>query len=501
MISQSAAASSVASTGSNFSWGSDDTSTLQSVATQVVSNAAAPTSVVLPCGATTIRGYFIRRGIASVNTTQAFPIGVSGCASEGTVIVMTPDSSCPSKTDAPGCFFSDNYIGGNSYSQLGMGDRLSNLLITGLGFDNFVGSSFANNQAVIYIAGYSELDNVWVNGFAWDQSATPSNVTYGIQTYYTDGNLVWGGGVLINSGSWLGGDWACAFGGGGYTPTIAYGGYCGGTEFDAVVLSGANTVQLNDMVLVNGDYTAGGYNQCAALYASSSAPSTGLSAFTGSFSDNGSLMYGAAYIYGGTLRFTNDLLTSNTFGPACSQPRSIYIDGSAATVYAQNANFGPGNPSATTILAGTLYDLGGNAIGPLSLTGGQIIADGHSLFGGCTGAASPSATLGLFGTGPNVTATTCTSTTIGTGILMNGTRTLRNLVVNASHAGVNSSSGVVTVLRNGSSTAITCTLGTTTLCVDGTHSVTVSPGDLISVEFTTQTSETLAGVQAFVEWN
>lgn len=129
-ISQNAAASSVAGTGSNFSWGHDDTTTLQSVATQVVSTTTAPTSVILPCGATTIRGAFIRRGISSANTTQAFPIGVSGCPSQGTVIVMTPDSSCSSQTDAPGCFFSDNYIGGNSYTQLGMGDRLSNLLIS-----------------------------------------------------------------------------------------------------------------------------------------------------------------------------------------------------------------------------------------------------------------------------------------------------------------------------------------------------------------------------------
>ena len=163
-------------------------------------------------------------------------------------------------------------------------------------------------------------------------------------------------------------------------------------------------------------------------------------------------------------------------------------------------------PTYTDGASGSLlFDLGGNTIGTASGAGmvfaGSLIADGHSLKGTCTGTATSSSTLGLYGTGPNETATACTSTTIGSGLQISGARTLQNLIVTATHAGVNGSSGVVTVLRNGGATTITCTIGTGTRCYDGTHAVAVNDGDLISIQFTTQGSEVLAGVNAIVEWN
>lgn len=149
--------------------------------------------------------------------------------------------------------------------------------------------------------------------------------------------------------------------------------------------------------------------------------------------------------------------------------------------------------------AGTYFDGGNN--GAYTYTGaGVLIADGHSVKGACTGVATASSTLGLFGTGPNETVTTCTSTTIGSGITISGARTLQSLVVTASAGGVNASSGVVTVLKNGSTTTITCTIGTGTSCQDGTHQVAAADGDLISIQFSTQTAETLAGVKAIVQW-
>ena len=118
----------------------------------------------------------------------------------------------------------------------------------------------------------------------------------------------------------------------------------------------------------------------------------------------------------------------------------------------------------------------------------------------CTGTATSSSTLGLYGIGPNETLTTCTSTTIGCGIPMTQARTVSTLQVTATHAGVNASSGVVTVLKNGSATTIRCTIGTGTSCNDFTHTVSFSAGDLLSIQFTTQASEVLAGVQAQVIW-
>ena len=161
--------------------------------------------------------------------------------------------------------------------------------------------------------------------------------------------------------------------------------------------------------------------------------------------------------------------------------------------------------SATNLggsVAGSSFVDGGNTLsGANTLTTLTIVADGHSLKAACTGVATASQTLGLYGTGPNETLTTCTSTTIGSGVPMQGARTALNLIVTATAGGVNASSGVVTVLKNGVATTITCTLGTTTACQDGTHNVSFADGDLISIQFTTQAAETLAGVKAFVEWN
>jgi len=81
---------------------------------------------------------------------------------------------------------------------------------------------------------------------------------------------------------------------------------------------------------------------------------------------------------------------------------------------------------------------------------------------------------------------------------MNRAGTLLNLQVTAGTGGVNASSGAVTVLKNGSATTLTCTVGTGTSCSDATHTAAFATGDVISIQFTTQAAETLAGVKASV---
>jgi hypothetical protein len=120
--------------------------------------------------------------------------------------------------------------------------------------------------------------------------------------------------------------------------------------------------------------------------------------------------------------------------------------------------------------------------------------------GACTGVATAGpTTLGLYGTGPNVTLTTCTSAAIGAGKVMDHAGTAFMLKATATAGGVNASSGVVTVLKNGVATTVTCTIGTGTSCTDYTHTFTFVAGDLISINFTTQAAETLAGVTALVD--
>jgi hypothetical protein len=59
---------------------------------------------------------------------------------------------------------------------------------------------------------------------------------------------------------------------------------------------------------------------------------------------------------------------------------------------------------------------------------------------------------------------------------------------------------MLTVFKNGSSTALTCTIAAgTKTCSDTVHSVSVVPGDQISYQFITATSDTAANVGASVE--
>lgn len=162
-----------------------------------------------------------------------------------------------------------------------------------------------------------------------------------------------------------------------------------------------------------------------------------------------------------------------------------------------------GTTAAVNLTAGTLSIDRNTNIAAGLITGaaaGVIQADGHSLKGTCTGVGTAASTLGLYGTGPNVTLTTCTSTTIGSGVPISVAATALSLRVTATAAGTNASSGVVTVLKNGVATTITCTIGTGTSCLDSTHSVAFADGDLISLQFTTQAADTLAGVKAQILW-
>jgi hypothetical protein len=120
-----------------------------------------------------------------------------------------------------------------------------------------------------------------------------------------------------------------------------------------------------------------------------------------------------------------------------------------------------------------------------------------TLQGACTGTATSSSTLGLYSLG-ELAATTCTSTVVNIGQVMNRAGTLVNLQATAGTGGVNASSGVFTVLKNGSGTTLICTMGTATSCSDITHTFAFAAGDVISIQFTTQAAETLAGVKASV---
>ncbi len=156
-------------------------------------------------------------------------------------------------------------------------------------------------------------------------------------------------------------------------------------------------------------------------------------------------------------------------------------------------------------------DLRGNTIGAL-VDGGtglnKVISgnlpfsttdnSGKSLVAGyCSGTATASSTLGLFPVG--TLTTTCSSNVTSIGAVLPSNAIVRNLYIRAITGGKNASSGVFTVMKNTGATALTCTLGTGTVCSDTTHAASFVAGDVLTIQFTTQGSETLANIQASVE--
>lgn len=117
----------------------------------------------------------------------------------------------------------------------------------------------------------------------------------------------------------------------------------------------------------------------------------------------------------------------------------------------------------------------------------------------CTGVATSSQTRALAGGYGQATNTNCANPpTSGVGMPVTAS-TVKNLYCNAGTGGVNASSGVLTVNKNGNPTTLTITFGTSTAKSDITHSFTTVAGDYLSMTFTTQATETLANVSCSVE--
>jgi hypothetical protein len=151
---------------------------------------------------------------------------------------------------------------------------------------------------------------------------------------------------------------------------------------------------------------------------------------------------------------------------------------------------------------GTMYDLGGNSnlfsgstqAGEL----GTIQADGRSAMFSCTGTANASITNSLYGTGPNVTATTCVgqTATLGAGIPFQQARTIVGVICTSSATTV---SVACKVMVNGSAASTTCTMTAATRCGNFTTTA-VNQGDLLSAEIITGAAETGANIKMQVIW-
>lgn len=164
------------------------------------------------------------------------------------------------------------------------------------------------------------------------------------------------------------------------------------------------------------------------------------------------------------------------------------------------------------ITGGVLTFAGGNGAGtawPFPVSPGIVFAGGtirpyKSVGFTCTGTFTASLTTGgVYGTGTNITSTACNfdaaAGTLGVGIPMDSAGTLGGLSVTCGTGGTNGSDGVFTVMKGGSTTTSTVTVGTSTATqFDGTHNIAYNQGDLISIQVATNAATTLAACHGFI---
>lgn len=231
-------------------------------------------------------------------------------------------------------------------------------------------------------------------------------------------------------------------------------------------------------------FGASGVNECAAVVA-------GFAKASGNFMSPGAelCVTGGHFVISGGSYTHNQGIAGRA---AIKITSSGFVQLSGATVSDAGAGeFAVSEDGTSTVVS----DGTNNFTGLINIAAGGKWIGPDSMNGSCSGTATSSIStgIGLYGLGQTA-ALTCTSTTVNLGVPARKAGTLVALNVSATHAGVSASSGVVTVLKNGGATALTCTIGTGTSCIDNTHSVSVVAGDVVSIQFTTQATEVLAGV-------
>jgi hypothetical protein len=143
----------------------------------------------------------------------------------------------------------------------------------------------------------------------------------------------------------------------------------------------------------------------------------------------------------------------------------------------------------TAVRALTVQD----ASGTVGLTSGT-----QRFVAGCNGTATNGASTDVLAW-PGGATTACTNTNSNLRVTMATGGTARNLAARCNTAGLNGSSGAMTLVKNGSATSLTCTIGTGTNCTDTTHTVSFSANDSMFLQFVSQASETLADCTASFE--
>lgn len=454
------------STHGTMFWGPDDT-------TQIAAGWAAASTgqvcrtLVLPSAmAFTSTGQFTTASCPVSGTGNSFYASVNGQGGSGGTSVLVPLPE----------FNYATCVGAGSNICFGGPRGVSLYQITIDGGGQRVGGTHAVTvfSATVDVT----LENLMVNG--WLTNSTNSI------------GFTWNGGYHITKNITIDGGGATSCQAGGLNQAAIYAIFCGNGVATPLVVQAGSTFAPDGIFLQNSGGSSFNAQNLGTLIITHGASQLGGSGLSHIFTPAGGItnvfesQFNAS-ASGGTVfntQGTGSVIAANNHILQSAAGASVWLCQSTSTCIDGGNN---------------RYTIGGTFAGDTTtLTVLSPNFPNQWVQGKCTGVGTAASTLGLYGTGPNVTATTCTSATIGTGQVMQKAGTLYGLIATATAAGTNASSGVVTVLKNGAAQTITCTIGTGTNCSDLTHSVTYVRNDLISIQFTTQAADTLAGVSVMV---
>lgn len=496
-----------------FAYGTqDDTTAIQSAQTAAWVTAGAKCALTMPAGAAFVTkalfnivqsnqcmGSTPNNGVLA-DITSTGPL-VSGVCQACTILIPLPTFDFTSCNTGSGtsCFGTTTNLHAHDFSinglQQPLGSAHSNVFWESLGGGGGGSCDGGNTLWNLSFSGWG-LTSSGSTGFQWGNGMCNDSTLWNVNVsaFGATPCSVIGSGNILNSSGWM------CFGG---TSTILKTNLATGSVFNSYgsqytsPFSGTTSVvacsgNQNGVFNSNGDLFAAGLNN--------STPS--IQSFL--ICNSGTIVMN---IYRGTITLSSGTTgTSDVFQLLGGGPSTVSIRDTKIIATGTN------NRLASTAAGNSVVNNGNNTISLGSVN--PVLAAAtwitrSTVNGACTGTVTASLTTGgIFGTGPNIAATACNAApnnagpgTLGVGVPMQGAGNLQMLVVNASAAGTNASSGVVTVMKNGVATTLTCTVGTGTTCTDGTHTVAFVAGDLISFQYTTQAADTLAGLKISVDLN
>jgi hypothetical protein len=467
----------------NFLWGTDDTANLQAGMTAVLTSNA---QLQLPCANMFFDAPVF---VTTTSTPHQYPLGIRGdCAFGSTLLIPTPDFAFGGGTNV---LLNDQL----PFSSIG-NDYFENFSVYGAG-EVFATPPVANTTVMTFQNAY--VKNVAILGVNWSQP---------VSGYISMGNTSLSGVVSVGSGTT-----ACVFS--LNVTTLSNGSLCDET----------NSMQVNNGAVVvshgttwSGFLTVGGSgaffdsfgdigNVAADIFMSGSGDTLVVDGWVSQNSFAGRITLqnnSTANISNSAL--LSDIVVGGTSIASVNNSNITSMQMTGGTAKVSNTifnNSGASAPAAALAMPSgspIFLDGGGNTFtsafaSTVTNTSGSINSQ-NMLQGTCTGTAISSSTLFLYGLGA-IDSTTCATTVQQGGRVMNKAGTLTNLTCTAGTAGL--TSDTCTVVKNGTPVALTCTFASAT-CQDTTtaHYVTYVPNDIIAIQVTSGSADTLANVGAQV---